>query len=329
MKKIIPILVLSILFAVGCSEKKEKPEEKRDRSAMAQSVGRINELSVVVDNELWKGKVGETIRKYFAAEVAGLPQEEPLFSMRQMPPQAFFGISRKNRTFLKIEIENNNFKEFKNKYATPQAGIVISGKDANEIIKILEEKAEYIISKYKATETKEKQRRINKSLEKIPELEEKLGITMKIPSAYRLAKLEDNFFWIRKDITHGSMNLIAYELPINTIKKDSNIVGSIIKIRDSIGAIYIPTIEGGRFITEEAYAPYLFKSSIDNTFAYETKGTWEVKGKFMAGPFVNYAIEDKKNNRLLVLEGFVFAPSVNKRDNMFELEAIMKTMKFK
>ena len=47
----------------------------------------------------------------------------------------------------------------------------------------------------------------------------------------------------------------------------------------------------------------------------------------MSGPFVNYVIEDKVNNRLIVVEGFAFAPSVQKRDYMFELEAIIKSLK--
>ena len=47
----------------------------------------------------------------------------------------------------------------------------------------------------------------------------------------------------------------------------------------------------------------------------------------MAGPFINYTIIDKKNNRLVIFEGFTYAPSVNKRDFLFELEAIAKSMK--
>ena len=49
----------------------------------------------------------------------------------------------------------------------------------------------------------------------------------------------------------------------------------------------------------------------------------------MAGPFVNYAIEDKVNNRYLVAEGYVYAPSVDKREYVFELEAIIKSIKIK
>ena len=61
----------------------------------------------------------------------------------------------------------------------------------------------------------------------------------------------------------------------------------------------------------------------------ETRGTWEVKGDFMGGPFLNYLIEDKLNERVLLVEGFVFAPSKRKRDNIIEIEAIVKSLKFK
>ena len=47
----------------------------------------------------------------------------------------------------------------------------------------------------------------------------------------------------------------------------------------------------------------------------------------MSGPFINYAIEDKANNRFVIIEGYVFAPSVEKRDYIFELESIIKSAK--
>lgn len=325
MKKLF-LTIICLLCIVSCTETK-KDKNKKSQGAMAHSVGKINELSVVVDNALWKGKVGDTIRKYFGAEVPGLPQEEPLFSMRQMPKEAFSGLARKNRTFLWIKNGGKSgLTILENKYATPQIGVVISG-TGNEIIDLIQKNHETIVSKYKLAETKEKQKRIRKSLEKIPQLPEKLKINLKIPTAYRIAIEEDKFFWMRKDIPQGSMNLMIYELPLGTVTKDSNTVSRIIKMRDSIGAKKIPT-DVGNFVTEEAYAPYLYETTLDGRFTFETKGTWEIKDRFMAGPFVNYVIEDLPNNRLVVLEGFVFAPSVNKRDNMFELEAIMKTIKF-
>ena len=48
---------------------------------------------------------------------------------------------------------------------------------------------------------------------------------------------------------------------------------------------------------------------------------------YMAGPFLSYSVLDKDNNRMIVVEGFTFAPAINKRDYMFELEAILRTFK--
>ena len=85
--------------------------------------------------------------------------------------------------------------------------------------------------------------------------------------------------------------------------------------------------DGTYMITEEAYTPFTKKTKLSNKPTFETRGKWEVKGDFMAGPFLNYTVIDKANNRLLVIEGFTYAPSVKKRDYMFELEAILKTLK--
>jgi len=51
------------------------------------------------------------------------------------------------------------------------------------------------------------------------------------------------------------------------------------------------------------------------------------KNDFMAGPFLNYIIQDTLNQRNIVLEGLVFSPSSKKREQIFELEAIFKSLK--
>ena len=50
---------------------------------------------------------------------------------------------------------------------------------------------------------------------------------------------------------------------------------------------------------------------------------------FMAGPFVNYTLYDEKSKKWVVVEGFAFAPSISKRDYMFELNTIITTLKTK
>lgn len=316
------VFLSTLLFSCNGSE-------NENERVLATSSGNINNVSVVVENDLWEGAVGEALRNNLAAPVDGLPQEEPLFSLNQMPPQAFTGFVRKNRLFVKIE--NNkpaNFQVFKNSFASPQRGVLIAGQNQEEIVEQIRENSDRIIQAFKATEIKEKQRRIQKSLKDDKKLQEEMGVSLKFPTAYRYAVEEDDFFWIRKDIPRGMMEIMIYEVPLHVIEGDTNVIANIIRMRDSIGQEHIPgPVEGSYMITEEAYAPYLFHSEIDGKFAYETKGTWEVKNAFMAGPFINYAVRDTANNRYVILEGFAFSPATAKRDNMFELEAILRSAK--
>ena len=323
MRKIL-FFVAALLVLSSCNDaKKEK--------LLPNSSGNLNNLSVVVDNELWQGKVGEAIRNTMAAPVDGLPQEEPLFSLSQIPPQVFSDFVTKNRIILIVKVGPNNeasVKFGKNVYAIPQRVAVVSGKTQDEVIEQLNANASKIIDAFEDQELKEKQRRIKLSLLKIDTIEKAMGIKMELPSAYRIAEKDNNFFWLRKDITTGTQNIMVYELPLNTLKDNDSLVNQIIKIRDSIGKVHIPgPTEGTYMVTEKAYAPYLFETTIDDKPAIETRGIWDVKNAFMSGPFVNYIIEDKANNRLLVIEGFTFAPSVEKRDYVSELDAIIKSVK--
>ncbi len=99
--------------------------------------------------------------------------------------------------------------------------------------------------------------------------------------------------------------------------------------RDSIGRLYIKGLaDKASMITEESYAPYLSATKIDQRKAFETRGTWELENSFMNGPFINYVIQDNKTKSYIVIEGFVYNPSTAKRDMMFELESIIKSVQF-
>ena len=317
--------MLSILLLTSCSN------GAKSKRILSSSSGNINSLSVVADNDLWASRIGDEIRDVFSAEVIGLPQQEPLFTMRQIPPMVFTDFATKNRTVLKIERDSfADTKILKNVYATPQTVVVISGNSAKEIIGEIKKNAERIILTFKSTEIKEQQRRMGKSLFEDKSIENALGLTINMSSAYRIAKQDENFFWLRRDIKNGDANLMIYQTSLDAVSDGENAINDIIKMRDSIGKIHIPgPIEGSYMITEEAYTPFLNTTIIDNKPAFETKSTWEVKDAFMAGPFVNYAVKDEVNNRLIVLEGFVFAPSTAKRDYIFELEAIIRSLKIK
>ncbi|MEM9679356.1 MAG: DUF4837 family protein [Bacteroidota bacterium] len=322
MRSILTILCLALLLS--CENK------EGNQRYLSSSSGNINTISVVIDNILWEGKVGEKIRSTLAMPLEGLPQDEPIFTLRQIPTQVFDGFVTKNRIILKVEkTDENSISVLKEVYAKPQTVVLIKGITDGDIIDQLENNVAKIIDAFNKEEVKEKLRRINKSLLQDEAMESALGFSIDIPSAYRIAKSEDNFYWVRKSLSNTeTMDLMFYSIPMETIKKGDSTIIDITKVRDSITKQYIPGPEDGKYMTtEDAYVPSLFQTIVDNKPAYETRGIWEVNGMYMAGPFVNYAIEDKVNNRYLVAEGYVYAPRLDKRKYVFELEAIIKSIR--
>ncbi|MDX1365460.1 MAG: DUF4837 family protein [Arenibacter latericius] len=326
MKKIGFLYITTFLFLISCNS---TPKKKY----LPASIGAINSLAIVIDNDLWEGAVGDRVRQHFAAPVLGLSWEEPLFTIHQMPAKVFSGSVLNNRSVLVIAKDTLSLAHIKtDMFATPQKVGVIKGTTEEEIIKNLDAKANEMIKAFKDLEIGEAQKRFLISLNQEKALEESLGINLSIPSIYKVGRQEDSFVWIDRQIQKGSMNIIAYEVPGNHFKSDSTLVADIVNMRDSIGKEFIPgpTVPGKTtyMITEKAFSPYVFPAEISGKKAAEVRGIWEIANYPMAGPFLTYIINDDKNDRKIVVEGFVFAPATEKRDYMFELEAILKTIKF-
>ncbi|MDG4715214.1 MULTISPECIES: DUF4837 family protein [Winogradskyella] len=320
--------LLFCLLLTACGDKKEED----NKIFLPESNGNLNSISVVVDNDLWEGSVGENVRKIFAAPLNGLPVDEPMFKLRQIPPQVFDGFATRSRIILKIEKANlaPTTKIANNAFAKPQTVAVVGGKTNEEIISQLQENKAKIIDAFNKEEVKEKQRRINLDLLDVSAIQKKMGFSVNIPSAYRIAKAEDDFFWIRKNLSNSkTIEVMFYEVPLETITQGDSTVVDIIKMRDHITKTRIPGEDGIYMAVEDAYAPAMFETIIDNKPAYEVRGIWEMKGFTMAGPFITYAIEDKVNKRFLIADGYVYAPSLSKAEYVFELESMIKSIKIK
>lgn len=315
------LIVAVLLFS--CNEKKTK--------RTTETSGKINSVSVIVDDQLWNGEVGDSIRNKFASPVLGLPQEEPVFSLNQYPVKLLEGFMSNSRNIIVIKKEpKSEFKIVANEYANPQVVVHISGNSVQELLDTIQANDSIIIQKIKKSEIRILQNQIKEdSLANTEKITQKFNVKINIPTKYKMVMHGKRFIWFKKEITSGNLSLVFYQIPLGSIKDNENAINRITKIRDSIGRIYIHgAVPRTRMVTETAYSPYLSKTTIFGRDAFETKGNWELERDFMSGPFVNYAIVDKKNNRILVIEGFVYAPSKQKRDLMFELEAIIKSVQF-
>ena len=307
------IILFFLITALSCSDNQQK--------LLPASSGNINNISVVTNDELWDGAVGEVIRENFGRPIYGLPQIEPIFSLSHIPSKVFSGFATKSRTILKIDVsENEGVFNFKNTYASPQRIIQITANSPDKIIEIINENLNSIYSTMYFNEIQEKQRRISKNLNKTQAIKKNTGVSLKFPSAYRVAKADTNFVWIRRDIETGSVNLFIQRQKNQTEQ-------SIIEKRDSISKIYIPgPVENTYMSTDLIYTPNTQQINVGGKQVFETRGLWEIEGQFMAGPFLNFQIK-LGDDDFIMLDGFVYSPGSTKREYIFELEAIMRSLK--
>lgn len=314
-------LVLVTFLLLSCNTKNEK-------LTLIDSSGRINNLLVVMNDQDWEGRLGDSVRAILAKPLVGLPQEEAQFSVNQVDPAAFSNLFKRTRNVLYIDYaDTENYYKTTDAYSSPQTILTILGTDFDNLSEKISAHKHEIISVFKKQDLALYQSKITKdhwnpknSKTMVDE-----GFTLKIPTTYNVVEDENGVLWYRYSFAKGMLNLLAYSFPIKD-RSEFN-PRNIIKKRDSIGRTHIPgQFENTYMKTEPLYNPMATKMKLNNKEAYEIRGLWIVHNDFMGGPFINYALLDEAKNRVVVVEGFSYSPATKKRDFVFEMEAILKTI---
>jgi hypothetical protein len=315
-------IVFTFFILLSCKENKE--------NSLKSSNGRLNTISIFIDNQYWKGEIGDSLKSILSSPVDGLTTIEPIFNFINYDDSLLDDFMTSSRNIIIVKKNDiEGFKIEKNKFAKPQTVIIIQGKNVRNIINIINENCSNIVTTFKSGEIVENQKRIKKSLFDNTIINKKFKANINISSAYKTITNEKNFLWIRKELTNGYMNLLMYEIEPQRIEKNKEYLKNIIKVKDSAGINIQTSLKQTAMKTEVAYEPYFSKIKINNIDAFEIKGAWIMQNEQMGGPFINYTILNPKTNKYLVLEGFIYDPSSNnKRDMMLELEAMIKSVKF-
>lgn len=100
-------MIFTSFLLLSCNNKRDTATEKTS--------GEINTISVLIDDQLWKGEIGDSIRNKFASSVIGLPQEEPLFTINQYPIKFLEGFVVNSRNSIVIKKEAVSRFEIKKK----------------------------------------------------------------------------------------------------------------------------------------------------------------------------------------------------------------------
>ena len=127
--------------------------------------------------------------------------------------------------------------------------------------------------------------------------------------------MRDNFYWITNNSGYIRQDLVIYTYPYtdpNTFTYEY-----LTAKRDSVMRANIPgEVEGSYMGTEWKYArPEMQEITVNGEYAAEIRGLWKmIGGGSMGGPYYSLTRLDEVNQRVVTIEGFVFAPATNKRN---------------
>lgn len=293
---------------------------------LPNSVGKPGEIIVVIEKQIWNSEVGKALKNSLMQDYPALPQDEPTFLLYPIPLQNFNDIFQSNRNIIKISFNPNSdstyIRKANDRWAKPQLILEFVAKDIKTMTKLIQSNSSQLKKIILFEELKRlKQVYVKFKEKKLISAVHKFGIDLIIPKGYKLNLDTTNFMWISLETPHTSQGLFIYSVPYN----DSSIFNQnkAIAIRDSVLKKYIPGPLQGTYMTTEHNYPLLEnRFKLNGKFCYEIRGLWRVENDFMGGPFVNLA-SVVNNNRVVFVEGYVYAPKDDKKTYIWQLEAIL------
>ena len=320
-------LMALVLFSCGGNEK------KGGKSLFTPvSSGRPYEMLVVIDKGMWERPAGRALFDVLASDVPGLPQPERSFRISQIIPSKFDRGFRIFRNIIDVDIQpiytQPKLKYSRDSYASPQMIMTIQAPDEQSFEEFVAKNRQVIVDFFTKAEMN---RQINLLKEKYsPVVAAKVGsifgCDVRIPAELERYKEGKDFLWASSDnnSTNTSLNFVIYSYPYtdkNTFTKDY-----FVHKRDSVMKINIPGAREGQYIQTDADYVDVKDFAVKGEYAFEARGLWYMENDMMGGPFVSHARVDRPNGRVVVVEGFVYAPEKKKRDLMRKLEAALYTL---
>lgn len=299
---------------------------------VANSTGAPGEVVVVMDKTEWDGTAGEALKDVLTIPVVGLPQPEPSLTVLYTQPKYFDGIFKVVRNILIVDIDPSiytkaSMKYTKDEWARNQTVLRIQAPDATALDFFVVQNAENIVDLFVKQEMERTRSILKKKYNNDAQvkIKEKFGIDLSVPEDMKSGKDTTDFIWLSNNANTGRRDMIVYSFPYT----DSNTFTEeyLIAKRDSVLKANIPGGFPGSYMATEKQFDTQFKPlNVNGKYVAELRGLWKMVGDMMGGPFVSHARVDEKNRRVIVAEGFVYAPETRKRNHMRQLEAALYTM---
>ena len=327
MKGLIQFAMLTILVSLLSCNPKRDPHKPL---LMPSSSGNPYEVLVVADDSVWGGTAGKSLREVLNTPVPMLPQDEPSFHVTRIKNDDYDRIFKlfRNIIFLKMDDDYRGGKILfdRNVNSYPQVIVNIHAKDNAEAADyIMKNKSSLINFIY----NEELVRQIeylsyNHNYAISDTVKNVIGCDINVPSDLHKVKTGKDFVWITNDGLSTVQNIVVYTYPYATEKVFDK--HGFIALRDTFLGRNIPGYNPGSKMQTNKECVEVNNYTKNGQFIQEGRGLWEMSGDAMGGPFISLSRIDTLNNRVIVAEAFVYAPSKMKRSMIRRLEASLYTV---
>lgn len=290
------------------------------------------ELLVVANKEWLQTDNGYPLRAITQAEIPCLPQSETCFRTTVVNPSGF------TKTFMfyaNIIVADVNPKYKKaaceiarNVYCKPQIIVSLTAPDNQSFASLCKQWQNQILDVFNSAELARERKILDKNYSVLVQKQAlgQFGCDIHVPQAINALKPGKDFFWASSNgLEENYLNVCMYSYPYtsgSTFTKDYFVAK-----RDSFMRENIEGAEEGQYMSTDPRFVQSREIEVDGRFVQEVRGLWQMEHAAMGGPFVSYVQVDTLHQRVLVAEGFVFAPGKDKRKFIRELEASLQTLR--
>ncbi len=294
--------------------------------------GRPYEVLVVMDSAEWNAPHGRALFNVLDTDVPMLPQSERSFRISQTEKKDFDRVLNIFRNIIIVNIDGRQFTKTKmkftrDKYAMEQIVLTINSpsKEAfQEFCTIHREEIVDFLVKMEmnrlVVELKKKYSKKTFDLAK-----QIFDCEMYAPDELTNYKKGKNFLWTTNNTATGLESIVIYSFPYEgpqTFNKQY-----LCAKRDSMMKENLPGEKPGMYMQTDTLCTVVKPIVVHNQYAMEMRGLWIMRNDCMGGPYVSHARVDTENNRVVVVEGFVYAPEKMKRGLIRRLEGSLYTLK--
>lgn len=335
MRRYVNILMMVMVAVVlaSCSANPDLPKRKHAKRPfmVAASSGNPYEVMVVAEDSMWNGYAGKALRVVLNKDVPMLPQREPMFHVSHITPSKFNRITNLFRNIVILKTNEYTTKPQINYerdvYSSPQLIMTIQGPSAKELSTFITEQTRTITQNLTAEEINRNAMLLEDdyNIAFYRKCKEMFGCELFIPQDLLKMKVGEDFLWASNDGLSTIQNICIYSYPYVSEKVFTH--DNFIKLRDLFMEKNIPGAEPGQYMATNADYVLTRPISIMGRYVLEARGFWTMKNDMMGGPFVSHSTVDTVNNRVVVVEGFVYAPEKMKRTMIRRLESALYTLR--